>query len=606
MTLLATIVSASVAGAQTGAEESNNPDGLFMTKTVKPDPSGTPNKYMLQLETFVTGVTLPGGKADVMLILDLSDSMNKKDEGQTKTRLENLKEATNKFIDVLSKTDSRISIVTFNESDNTGVKTSPAFITVKENVSSLKALVKSFVATSNTRIDLGAKKGLAAFKAQSDLSENKFCIILTDGVPYMDEYPKYETAELTWQYTYDMKDMGVKVFTIFLGTDGTSKKFTYYDDTFKETYIINVYNFLDGTSSNFPEAFYNNNTKDNKDDNTFNNYVENEWYTYRKNAGGDRMRTKDASYKKTRNETKYFIKVPNPENLEEVFESIAKEVAVSSLPLNADNTTIKDVISSDFKLSSSVFDDKGVFDASKILMYAAECSGQNEDKTYNFKTDWIKLRDEKIAPDMDVALAADNKTLTFSGFDFEKNFVSWTDAKKGGYKLILQIPIVIDPSSKGGIDLPTNTKESGVYYKDKPVSPFEQIAEYDIPTVSCPNIIVVKKGLKAGESAIFNVKKVGDDATVPPVVLVATQGESGDAMAILKIQEPGTYTVEETAWSWAYTVKGESSISKYVPAATEVTVGGYTGTVFEFTNEPKANAPAHGEDNKNNEFFQLK
>lgn len=593
MTLLATIVSASVAGAQTGAEESNNPDGLFMTKTVKPDPSGTPNKYMLQLETFVTGVTLPGGKADVMLILDLSDSMNKKDEGQTKTRLENLKEATNKFIDVLSKTDSRISIVTFNNTDNTGVKTSPAFTTVKENVSSLKALVNGFVATANTRIDKGAQAGLKAFQAQEDLSESKYCIILTDGVPYMDSTPGYDEAQLTWQATFDMKDMGVIVYTIFLGKDGKTVKFK--DN---EGHIMNVDNFLDGTSSNFPKAYFNN------EDSKYERIGE-KWYTYREKYG-ERVRPSGDEYKISRAETKYYIDVPDPEKLEEVFESIAKEVAVSSLPLNAENTTIKDIISSDFKLSSSVFDDKGVFDASKILMYAAECSGQNSDKTYTFSSSWTPLPNDPIAKQMSVALAADNKTLTFSGFDFEKNFVSWTDAKKGGYKLILQIPIVIDPSSKGGINLATNTKESGVYYKDKPVSPFEQIAEYDIPTVSCPNIIVVKKGLKAGESAIFNVKKVGDDATVPPVVLVATQGESGDAMAILKIQEPGTYTVEETAWSWAYTVKGESSISKYVPAATEVTVSGYTGTVFEFTNEPKLSAPAHGEDNRNNEFFQLK
>ncbi len=604
LTLFATISLAFVANAQAKAEGNETPEGLYMTKTVTKDPANV-NSYMLQLESFVTGVTIPGGNADVMFILDISGSMIDT-KHPTTDKLSQLKKATKSFIDVLAKTESRMSMVTFGLKSKTKLETD--FIAVKGNTDYLNSIVDTLSDRGSTEIGNAVKIGLDTFKKSSATGTPKFCIILTDGMPGTMNEGDYSIAQETWDAAYSMKhDLGIKVYTIFLGTEGKNTKFENHTDG----YLMDVTNFLDGTSSNFPQARWNCCTSSKIDN------IKGYWVSGERGKKSEWQWIED-KYKLQKTDDKYFIDVPDPENLSKVFNEIAKEVAASLIDLNAENSKIIDKISNDFSLPANAFDAGGNLDKSKISLYALHCTGMSGD-TYTFdEANPVTLpnTDTKYSAlgfaGVDVNLAPDKKTLTVTGFDFEKNFVAWTDARKDGYKLVIKIPVIIDPKGVGGMNVPTNDPESGIYYDEKKVGDFKEIGEYPVPHTDLPNIIVKKNGLKQGESATFNVYKEGEKANA--IALVITQGEGESSVVKIKLEETGRYVVEETDWSWAYTTACTSTYTKD-DGNTSTTANSITrnvnsdtqdetlkGTVFEFINTAKESTPAHAEANINNEF----
>lgn len=67
---------------------------------------------------------------------------------------------------------------------------------------------------------------------------------------------------------------------------------------------------------------------------------------------------------------------------------------------------------------------------------------------------------------------------------------------------------------------------------------------------------LVKKGLKAGESAIFNISYKNSDSNyvkyMNVLVTNTTNTDNAEASQIIALSA-GDWKVEETSWSWAYT-----------------------------------------------------
>ena len=85
----------------------------------------------------------------------------------------------------------------------------------------------------------------------------KYCIVLTDGVPGSSTNPNYSVAEGAWQSAYSMKhDYDVTVYSLFLGTAEKDISMTYSYQAGTFNFKISVLGFLDGTSSNIPEAYW--------------------------------------------------------------------------------------------------------------------------------------------------------------------------------------------------------------------------------------------------------------------------------------------------------------------------------------------------------------
>lgn len=319
-----------------------------------------------------------------------------------------------------------------------------------------------------------------------------------------------------------------------------------------------------------------------------------------------------------------YYQLSSGADLSSIFTKIAKESAQADINLSATSTSVIDIISESFVIPEDTPD--GEYDGTKyetnqkgnaIGLYVAPVTGYSNGE-YTFGTEVLaktaKDGDESICPDVKAIVAGDKLTVT--GFDYSKYCVAEVEGSNPkqykGYKLVIKIKIEINPANPGGADVPTNKIGSGIYYEGK------QIAEFQQPDVKIPNIIIIKKGLKKGESATFTVE--GKDMS--PMILVATcKADGADAIAKAKIQKPGRYTVTENTWSWAYdlstlvkdyaqedntnkTVVDEDarSITRNVNVATENS--DYHGTLFIFENAAKENMPDHGESYKLNVFYE--
>ncbi len=123
------------------------------------------------------------------------------------------------------------------------------------------------------------------------------------------------------------------------------------------------------------------------------------------------------------------------------------------------------------------------------------------------------------------------------------------------------------------------------------------------------NIVISREGLSAGESAIYTVYRgIGSEKTaVMNVVLIGTtSGTPTKVSRTLVDMEPGTYTVEETGWNWAYD-KGTTTIKKGDDEKTSDTNGVGSGTIsynetleFIFTGSAKTEGVRHSEKSKTN------
>lgn len=109
---------------------------------------------------------------------------------------------------------------------------------------------------------------------------------------------------------------------------------------------------------------------------------------------------------------------------------------------------------------------------------------------------------------------------------------------------------------------------------------------------------LVKKGLKAGDSAIFNIsyKEGSNYVKYMTVSLTNTSGTDGAEASRIIALSAGDWNIEETAWAWAYGRPAAQNIKLSVdPDAT-------TMRTITFTNTPKEDAAPHAEDYKLNEI----
>lgn len=164
----------------------------------------------------------------------------------------------------------------------------------------------------------------------------------------------------------------------------------------------------------------------------------------------------------------------NSAEIRNAFDKIAQQIVSSMANLN-ENTVLKDIIASDFKLPDGADKDDIVVKTDKWT--GKEFAGKpvvKEDLT-------VKVQDDIIS---------------VSGFEYDKEFV--TEGLIGGSKLIVEIPIIVNPDSLGGNGLPTNEKNSGLYDGDTILKQFVS------PTVDVlTHITVTKTVIGKGYDNIF-------------------------------------------------------------------------------------------------------
>lgn len=422
-----------------GASGENN-GGLVMSKTVTKGEGD--DQFLLTLEAFATGETRTETKdipMDIVLVLDVSGSMSKRINGYgSQSKINALKDAVNGFIDKVAEKspNSSIAVVKFagDEKIETGNDTywDGGYCNYSQTVigltaagtgaAALKAKVNALDPDGPTAADYGMNRAKSIIDSVKNNDHQKVVIMFTDGEPNHSNGFRPTVANNAIKASKSIKNAGATVYTI-----GCFSKT--YEDT------ENVPKYMNRVSSNYLDA----------------------------------TTMQDG----TKTSSDYYKTVSSAEDLNNIFKTISETVGTTTVKLD-DTSVLRDVISDSFTLPEGYTD-------GDIKAYSVSCesSTKNADGTYTYT--WKTTPD---ADKYDVTVANDNKTINVTDFDYAANWVDQYDvggSKSHGKKLVVEIPIVLDPDATGSVD--TNGPASGIYASADAETAF---ANFKTPTVYVP------------------------------------------------------------------------------------------------------------------------
>ena len=161
----------------------------------------------------------------------------------------------------------------------------------------------------------------------------------------------------------------------------------------------------------------------------------------------------------------YFLSPSNAGELSAIFQSISQEVGGATTTLDG-TATIKDIVSPYFTMPEN---------AENVTVKTAESNGS----TGKWK--------DAVAFNGTVSIDAASSAVSVSGFSFKDNWCGkQTDANgnttfHNGKKLIIQFTVSRKEGFLGGNDVPTNGENSGIYDKNG-----TEVKKFVVPTVNVP------------------------------------------------------------------------------------------------------------------------
>ena len=529
----------------------------------------------------------------------------------TWTRLRELRSAVAEFIDILYRNDNeygstplgnRLSIVTYQTSSASQLISGWVPVTNADG-SRDETLLKALTAKSAsgaTPTDKGMTEAVNVLSAIPSTRDSKRTVVLlTDGLPgnvssWTDANCMPTATGCISQAYLAKQTYGATVFSVSI---------------YPGTYTTGMTTFLECTSSNYPDA--------------------------NPTAGstsfaptGDRLPDDKAIYTKI-----------NPTSLTDLFAEIASMSGGSGANLTSASSTV-DIISHSFKFPDN-------FDAGQVKIFTARLNHINnlgeaneeyvfdEEILAGFSPDKYKVYHPTTGAYMgeyfvdehqgegahgeglkaEIVTVNGEPGVKVTNFDYKNNWCGPVKDKDGnvsyytGHKIIILIPIQMNPDAIGGPNVETNGDHSGVYLNNG-----QSYVEFKSPTVSLPvNIYIEKAGLAGVESAKFLIESAvlpdlpeGQDNYTTAQILALTDWtyvtsvyvtnsnnyphdpDSGNPLVKVKglpatklvngVQKGLVYRVSEEDWSWSYNKTG----AKY-----QYTITGQSNNPFTFTNSKK-------------------
>ena len=446
-------------------ESGKNNGGLVMTKTVR---QTSESEFLLTLEAYATGETRTETKdipMDIVLVLDVSGSMDNPINGSgSQYKIDVLKSAVNGFIDKVAEKspNSSIAVVKFagDEKTETGNDKYTDYLGYTYNYSqtvigltaagtgaaALKDAVNALDPDGSTAADYGMNRAKSIIDSVKNNDHQKVVIMFTDGEPNHSNGFSTTVANDAIKASKSIKGAGATVYTIGC-----------FSKTYKDT--ENVPKYMNRVSSNYLDA----------------------------------TTMRDG----TKTSSDYYKTVSSAEDLNNIFKTISETVGTTTVKLD-DTSVLRDVISDSFTLPEGYTD-------GDIKAYSVSCesSTKNADGTYTYT--WKTTPD---ADKYDVTVADDNKTINVTDFDYAANWVDQYDvggSKSHGKKLVVEIPIVLDPDATGSVD--TNGPASGIYASADAETAF---ANFKTPTVYVPFFTVAHVESRVNDQGHNEGKRTGE------------------------------------------------------------------------------------------------
>ena len=584
--------------AQDASQESGL-EGLYLEKYLTDNGDGT---LQVTLESYVTGESVKvstGTPADILLLLDASNSMTYSladgtADGDGTTRLEALQEGAEAFIETIleqntglsSEDQSRIAIMGFNwdlmeesareenESDadyQSRLLEMYPFLAVDgsdtSGADSLTAIIDDWGSCLGGGTPTGdametAAELLTALEQEYDEEgeRRQIIILFTDGWPTYENggLPGYsvEEAAKALQAAYGLKQSGVEIYCVNVltgieaGEDDTLPE--YEKEGAEGTYLAEdpVHYYTDGMNELL--GFYQ------KGSDLYNLYVN----TTDENAC--RLQTRLMYLLSSDNpdaddidddgvtDGGYFYTAHDTDQLTEVFETLAAVTGAASVSLGA-QTQIRDFVTDEFTIA----------DESAVTISTAEYNG---DGTWS---DPVQIEDPESEG---YSITADGNSLVVSGFDYAANYVSESphpdsEEEYYGSKLIVSFPITASSDTFGGNGIPTNTADSGIYADAAAEDPS---AVFEIPYADIELIYEI-----AAEDAEVFVPDPADLASlltypegyVPDgtnnayvnIVYTMTDISGDEEITVGVLTIPAGETADSCSWVW-YTGDGTAAV----------------------------------------------
>lgn len=579
------------------AQDYNEQNGIALAKRV--DGPNAQGQYTITLEAFTTGtVSISSGTApaDIVLVLDYSSSMNG-------TKIASLRSAVKNFITTIKNSNSnviaddngkhRIALVLYstNVYTGTGLNSLISASDVNPNV------LDSNNPSTGTYSGRAMQRALAIIQQESnaghytdsELHQNskrsRIVVFFTDGDPSSSS----EGLNCIVAANSIKNNYGGVVYSVGLFTSTSTTA-----PTRQSTYL------------KYTSSDYNDKTV----------------YPPSRNDGTWEMVSE-----------KYSFLVDKEDKLNNVFSSIAETEGQSGAELGSTSTVTVDVVSASFTLPEGA-------DKSSIKTYTAKCIGAATDEDGNYITFTDTDGKEKIKEflfDTKVPTAGsalfngvevddsefDDNIISTKGFDYQKYYCA-AEQNNGeytgnfdGYKLVIEIPIIINPKSVGGPNTDTNDPQSGVYITDEQGHRLPTpAASFNRPTLPIPvNLVVRKYNMYKGESAKFIVERANaydsdgklikvvqanpkageiawstfeENATWTPLMTFVLTGDGTstyDEFSATGLSDRYYYRIVEEGWSWSYTSEALTSTNTYLQKTNP----------FEFSNSKGETTRKHAE-----------
>lgn len=543
-------------------------------------------------------------------------------ETQNVTRLDALKTAVSDFVQLVYDNNPTtgtlkhaVSIVWYggdasgtgsvsdyagNVTDGTTDFTSIAYDFVELETPTIATTIKNSVTAvttsspnvgSGTFCNYGLQVAHNTLLAAKDDKRNKVTVFFTDGEP--GAYAGYfheETARDACKYAVDLKSSALE--NTAEGESFSSDGITHNKKTFAP--VVYSIGIMDSNTAFYHASSSYNHKGSSKagDKYRFMHYVSSNYnltkadfpdtYTFASDVSSAECQGegKASSHHGSEDPHGYFMR-SDGSDLSSAFAKIAtKEIKDRNEALGA-STVIKDAMTDDFKLpdgataadiklytcaiktdnttADTVWSATGTAVTGAVTVYKNAANKKVPSSVTGGHTEyWVPLT--TVTPTIS------GKQVQVTGYDFKekfvgvkrdftdndsKNIIGWT-----GEKFIMEFVIERDPASSGAKNkMNTNTANSGVYLSGTATDP---LLAYPVPKVPVPNIIITKKGLAKGESAVFEVERVTDMAGTTPdatnvfkntYILTKTDPSIEPSIEFVA-SGPGFYKVTEKTWTW--------------------------------------------------------